>query len=332
MSTLTPLEAIRQRLAAAESNNNKNYDNANYPFWNMKQDSTSVLRFLPDADPNNTYFWAEKIQIKLPFAGIKGGEAKPVYVSVPCVEMFGRTLYPQGCPILSQIRPWYDEAKRTGDESLTKKANIYWKKPSYIMQGFVRVSTVADDVPPENPIRRFSLNKQLFNLVKSGLMDPEMLHSPCDFENGVDFKITKTTKAQYADYGTSNYSRNGSPLTKVELEAIEKYGLSNLSEFLGKKPSAEDLVVIKEMFAASVNGEQYDAEKWGQFYRPANLKAANDGEAKTTTVAVKDAVDPTSDVAAPVVHETKAEVAAPAATSGGKSAAEILAMIKNRGK
>jgi hypothetical protein len=320
-NSVNTLAAIRARLAQAEQTKGQNFDNAFFPFWNAKPDTISETRFLPDGNKDNTYFWVEKLQIKLPFNGIKGGDTKPLTVNVPCVEMFGRELYPQGCPILSEVRVWYK------DDSLKEKANRYWKKPQYIMQGFVRKNAVPDDNPPENPIRRFSLNKQLFNLVKAGLMDAEMLNLPCDYEFGSDFRIAKTTKGQYADYGTSSYARRESALTKVELDAIEKYGLSNLSDFLGKKPTAEELKIIREMFEASVDGEAYDIEKWGNYFKPAGLKSdkesSNDSQTETKSE-VKSTPASTS-------HAENESVAAPAATEN-KSASAILEMIKARGK
>jgi hypothetical protein len=329
------LAAIRARLAQAEQKKGQNFDNSFFPFWNAKNDSTSELRFLPDGNQDNTYFWVEKLQIKLPFNGIKGGDTKPVTVSVPCVEMFGRELYPQGCPILSEVRAWYKEAKASGeskDGPLTQKANTYWKKPQYIMQGFVRKNAVAEDTTPENPIRKFSLNKQLFNLVKAGLMDAEMINLPCDYENGSDFRITKTSKGQYADYGTSSYARRESALTQAELDAIEKHGLSNLSDFLGKKPTAEELVIIREMFEASVDGEAYDQERWGNFYRPAGVKADKEGnsdapqtEAKGDPIGKKETKETSTSS-----HAETESVAAPAGDN--KSASAILEMIKARGK
>ena len=313
------LANIRARLTAQE-NQKTTFDNAFFPFWNAKTDTTSVIRFVPDGNETNTYFWVEKQNIKLAFNGIKNGDSKPVTVNVPCVEMFGRELYPQGCPILSEVRAWYK------DESLKEKANRYWKKPQYIMQGFVRENAVSDDVPPENPIRRFSLNKQLFNIVKAGLMDADILNLPTDYQTGTDFKIVKSQKAQYADYGTSSYSRRESPLTKVELDAIEKYGLSNLNDFLGKKPTADDLKIIREMFEASVDGEAYDLERWGAYFRPSGLKSEKDVETPANTEKEETKSE------TPVSHTSTEPVTAPVVTSDNKSASAILEMIKNRGK
>lgn len=265
------LAEIRARLAAAEQNKNQT-DSSLFPFWNAKQGTTSIVRFLPDLNPDNGFFWVEKLTIRLPFNGIKGGNNKEIYVNVPCVEMW-KSEYPQGCPILSDVRAWYK------DSSLTERANRYWKKPTYILQGFVRESAVLDEEVPENPIRRFVLNKQLYNLVKAGILDTDMDNSPVDYENGSDFRIIKTSKGTYDDYGTSSFARKETSLTKSEREAIEKWGLSDLSSFMGKKPTADDLKIIREMFEASVDGEAYDTERWGKYYRPIGMQADTTSDA-----------------------------------------------------
>jgi hypothetical protein len=73
-------------------------DNAIFAFWNMKEGEQATLRFLPDGNPNADFFWAERLMIKLPFAGVKGEtDSRPVQVQVPCMEMYGET-----CPILSR--------------------------------------------------------------------------------------------------------------------------------------------------------------------------------------------------------------------------------------
>jgi hypothetical protein len=50
----------------------------------------------------------------------------------------------------------------------------YWKKKSYLFQGFVRENALPDDKAPDNPIRRFVISPQIFNLIKAALMDPEL--------------------------------------------------------------------------------------------------------------------------------------------------------------
>ena len=52
-------------------------------------------------------------------------------------------------------------------------------------------------------------------------------------------------------------------LSEEENKAVEQQSLWNLSDFLPKKPSEVDVKVIKEMFEASVDGEAYDQDKFG---------------------------------------------------------------------
>ena len=62
---------------------------------------------------------------------------------------------------------------------------------------------------------------------------------------------------------------------------MNQFGLHNFHDFMPKKPSAEELNVIQEMFKASVDGELYDPERFGQYYKPAGL---NRGSKATTTL------------------------------------------------
>jgi hypothetical protein len=58
---------------------------------------------------------------------------------------------------------------------------------------------LGDDVTPENPIRRFIIGPQLFTIIKSALMDPELEELPTDAMRGLDFRISKTSKGGFAD-------------------------------------------------------------------------------------------------------------------------------------
>ena len=322
---MASLAEIRAKLqASAQTNNTQSGggDNAIYPHWNISEGATATVRFLPDADPNNTFFWIERAMIKLPFAGIKGETAsKPVTVQVPCMEMWG-----ESCPILTEVRPWFK------DKSLEDMGRRYWKKRSYLFQGFVVNSELKEDRIPENPIRRFIMSAQIFNIVKNALMDSEIEELPTDYVRGLDFKIVKTSKGGFADYTTSNWARRERALSEDEQSAITKYGLFNLSEFLPKKPGAVELKVMKEMFEASVDGEAYDANRWGQYFKPAGYGGSGQITGSTTSpkVAVaSDDVDADDEVVAPAV---KAKVAEAESTGGDASsrAADIISMIRKR--
>ena len=333
---MASLAEIRQRLQAAENKqgggNSFGGDNSIYPHWNLEEGQSCTLRFLPDANTKNTFFWQERAMIRLPFNGIKGEmDSKQVMVQVPCVEMWG-----DACPILAEVRTWFK------DKSLEDMGRKYWKKRSYIFQGFVRENPIGDDKTPDNPIRRFIIGPQLFTLIKGALMDPELEELPTDALRGLDFRITKTQKGGYADYNTSKWARKESALTETEQAAIEAHGLFDLSTFLPKRPTDVELKVIKEMFEASVDGQPYDTERWGQYFRPAGVNApagGNSGVTEDDIVAASAPVAKAAPAPAPTasaspfddeddVPAASAPVAKPAAT--GQNAQDILAMIRAR--
>jgi hypothetical protein len=322
MATLAEIRAKLQAQETRSSGGDRPVgDNAIYPFWNLEQNKESTVRFLPDGNGDNTFFWAERLMIKLPFAGIKGEtDNKQVQVQVPCMEMYGET-----CPILSEVRGWFK------DKSLEEQGRKYWKKRSYIFQGFVVEDGLKEDGHPANPIRRFIIGPQIFQLIKSALVDPELEELPTDFARGVDFKLVKTSKGGYADYSTSKWSRRERPLTDAELDAVKTHGLFNLTDFLPKKPSDIEIKVIKEMFEASVNGDAFDKEAWGQYFRPAGMGAATGDPNKATSAPADSDVDPDEAPAKVSAPAPKAETASAPASGSGR-AEDILAMIRNRQK
>ena len=330
MASLAEIRAKlkEQENRASGSTQSSGGDNAIYPFWNMKEGESAVMRFLPDGNPDNTFFWVERLMIKLPFAGVKGEtDSRPVQVQIPCMEMYG-----DQCNILNEVRAWFK------DPSLEDMGRKYWKKRSYIFQGFVTDNPLTDDTTPENPIRRFIIGPQIFNIIKQALMDPDMEELPTDYTAGVDFRLNKTSKGGYADYSTSNWARRERPLSDAEMQAVNTHGLYNLTDFLPKKPDETTVKVMQEMFEASVDGEAYDADRWSNYFRPAGMAArTGDPNTQPSTPAASTPAPAPQPAAAPVaetVNDTgwqdpaPAPAAAPAENAGG--AQDILAMIRAR--
>jgi hypothetical protein len=330
MATLAEIRAkLQEAQAKSTGKSTGGGDNAIYPHWNMQEGKEAVVRFLPDSNANNTFFWVERAMIKLPFAGIKGEtDSRSVQVQVPCVEMYNDGT---ACPILSEVRGWFK------DKNLEEMGRKYWKKRSYIFQGFVVEDPLGEKETPENSIRRFIIGPQIYQIIRSALMDPELEESPTDALRGLDFRIAKTSKGGFADYSTSKWSRRERALSETEQAALTTHGLYNLSDFLPKKPTDVELKVIKEMFEASVDGEAYDLDRWGQYFRPAGLSQQT-GDPNKPAVAVtapapqaaSEEFDDEPAVAAPAPQTAPA--AAPASTDGASKAQDILAMIRNRQK
>ena len=316
MATLAEIRAKLKEQESRQGGNTSGGDNGIYPFWNMAEGTTASLRFLPDGDNNNTFFWRERLMIKLPFAGVKGEtDSKPVQVQIPCMEMYG-----ESCAILNEVRGWFK------DPSLEEMGRKYWKKRSYLFQGFVTDDPLKEESVPENPIRRFIIGPQIFQIIKQALMDPDMEELPTDYTSGIDFRLNKTSKGGFADYSTSNWARRERPLNDKEMHAINTFGLFSLNDFLPKKPTDVEVKIMQQMFEASVDGEAYDSERWSQYFRPAGMSAMT-GDPNTTanstpvTTTVVETKEETVTVSEPVVAETSA---------GGDNAKDILAMIRAR--
>lgn len=325
MATLAEIRAKLQESQNKVSGGSSSGDNAIYPHWNMQEGKEAVVRFLPDGNSNNTFFWVERAMIKLPFAGIKGeADSRQVQVQVPCVEMYNDGSV---CPILSEVRGWFK------DKSLEEMGRKYWKKRSYIFQGFVVEDPLKEDSTPENPIRRFIIGPQIYQIIRSALMDPELDELPTDYLKGLDFRIAKTSKGGYADYSTSKWARRERSLSPEEQAAVDQFGLFDLNSFLPKKPTDVELKVMKEMFEASVDGEAFDMERWGQYFKPAGMGAAtgdpNKPAATTRAAAPVDDDEPPFEADPP-----KASAPAPSAETneGGNSnrAQDILKAIRAR--
>lgn len=319
-------EQVRAKLLEAQNKGKRDEnsprkssgDNASYPFWNVPVGQNATLRFLPDADPDNFFFWQQREVIKLPFQGVVGGEyptSNPVEVTVPCVDMFGMT-----CPIIAATRPWWK-----GDDNQIALARRYYKKKSFLFQGFVVSSPFAEETVPENPIRRFVLNPSLYEIVKQSLMDPEMENLPTDYLEGRDFTVKKTQKGEYANYQTSGWSFRTRSLNETELRAIDEHGLFNLKEFLGRVPDTDELAAIKAMFEASLAGDPFDMDSFGQYYRPYGSRDSGD----SVTTAARTAMT-SGAVAAPI--EDTVQTPAAAAPNRSANAQEILAKIAARAK
>jgi len=332
------LADIRDQLKKEAANEGKSTfvnDNASYPFWQIPVDTTAKVRFCPDGDEANVEgFHVERLMINLEFSGVVGDPTKEfVKLQVPCVEMYNDG---SSCPVQAEIKPWYK------DPAMEAQANKYWKKRSYIYQGFVlehpgfvdRNNNAMEDNTPENPIRRFVMNPGLHKKARSILLD-DLDAWPDDYEAGLDFNIRKTQDGKWASYDQSSWARKESALTAEQLAAIEEYGLSTLSDFLPRKPSDVDLKVIMEMFEASVDGEKYDPEKWAAYYRPWGVDkpegATRDDTTSSTTTSTP--TKTTNDDEKPPFDVEEPKKEAPVAESKGDSsdrAADILSKIRSR--
>ena len=67
MATLAETQNFLHKTQNRQTRHQKSWGRRTYP-WNMDTDSTAVIRFLPDADNSNTFFWRERQIIKMTFS------------------------------------------------------------------------------------------------------------------------------------------------------------------------------------------------------------------------------------------------------------------------
>jgi hypothetical protein len=105
--------------------------------------------------------------------------------------------------------------------------------------------------------------------------------------------------------------------------------LHNLGDFRPKEPTEAEVKIIAELFAKSVEGEAYDLEQYGQYFRPAGVAYQGKPQVAVPTASAPAATPVTE--AAPVTESAPAPQpeAAPAGDSA-KRAEDILKLIRSR--
>jgi hypothetical protein len=336
---MNALERMRQLAREEEERKNTQTktkykgDGASFPIGEIPDNSMTTLRFAPDGDTENPWFWKERQVCKLIFDGQVGGEYETdeaVEVTVPCMDMF---VAPKNnvsaCPIIQGTKHlWKDE----NDTAKIELARQYYKKRSYLFQGFVVNTLVEEDELPENPIRRFTLYPSIFKIIKGVITDTEIEDSPTDYLLGRDFRLKKDKKPsdKWANYTASSWSTKVRPLSEEENIAIQQHGLFNLSDFTGTQPDAEGVAVIKAMFDDSLAGKPFDFESYGSFYRAFKVRGERRVDADAIShVAQTERVERA--VTRPAVAEEVEADEKPASVSSGKpNSADILSKLKER--
>lgn len=239
MSKLS-LDQLRSAFKQNNSNEgNSNLPNNYFPFFRMNIDEEAVVRFLPDANPENEMgFLVEKVMHNLHI----NGERK----NVPCLSMFG-----EDCPICKVSQQFY----KNNDEENGKK---YWKKRQYIAQVLVRKDPLpANDAGEthEGKVRFVNLGFQIFSVIKETFESGELDEVPYAFEGGTDFVIKKSQQGQYPTYSVgSRFSRRSTDLTEDEKAYVEEQ-MVDLSTLLPKHPGRER---VESMLEAALYGGTVD--------------------------------------------------------------------------
>lgn len=263
MADITRLLAADETKSTNSGGTSKQY----YNFWNAAEGSVTVFRPLPDRDEDNPFNWVEKRTIKLRFGGMVNSDQNTegdVLVNIPSPETHG-----DKCPIATAIKPLW-----SGNDAEKEIARQAWRKPTYIVGGFVQSSPFAEANVPENPIRLLPMNKQVFTGYKQGLMNGDYDELPWEpGPGGRALRIIKGRQGNYASY-TAVWSGKSQDLTQAEKDAIAKFGLPDLKVELGPRLTPEQIALIAELWQDWLQGKPFDCARYGSFCRAFAMKAS----------------------------------------------------------
>jgi hypothetical protein len=102
-----------------------------------------------------------------------------------------------------------------------------------------------------------------------------------------------------------------------------------LSDYRPKEPSEAEVKIIKELFEKSVEGEAYDLEKYGQYYRPAGVGRVSIPTASRPAPIEKTANPVNAEVKVAEPKAVSTSTVQPSADSN-KKAEDILKLIRSR--
>ncbi len=263
------LAKLRAAQAALKAQNEKTNHGPSELFrhWNLDYDKSCTLRFLPDGDETNLFFWKKKMLWEWKFPTADGGEVKIV---MPCKKTFNPTASDEVYSLLGEM---FQLSKKTGDQSHAETAKAYWVKTSFMMQGFVRASDYKEEQVPESLIRKFDFSKEIFTdtidkRVQDTNEETALRSWPVDFDAGLNYIVKKTKGANgYANYNGSQFSFNPTPLTEEERAAIAG-GIPHLSRYLPTPLSDEAYGLQMTMLETALSGGVWNKEWEDAGFKP----------------------------------------------------------------
>lgn len=209
-----------------------------FPFWKAPVDSVSTVRFLPDADENNSMgFLVENLAHELV---INGKREK-----VPCLKMYG-----EDCPICTLSQKYYDEKSPDHNEQLGKK---YYRKKSYIGQVLVLESPIEHD--QEQMVKLIEFGPKIFKQIQASFSSGDLEEPPFELKGGYNFRIKKSKSGEYADYGTSSFAPKQ---TDVADDVIGSMNLYTLGDYRTARITRD---VMEAMLLADQTGGSFDDSK-----------------------------------------------------------------------
>jgi hypothetical protein len=256
----------------------------------MNFDETAVVRFVTDADDTNQLGFYRE---HLTHELTINGKRR----IVPCLSMYGKP-----CPCCALSQKYYAE----GNQALGKK---YWRKKAYLTQAVVLDSPFEFD-DKGNSVKIMELGPKIFDIIKDAIIKGDIDVEPDTLLGGYDFRLTKKKQGEYADYSLSRFAPRPSDVPGKFLETCTPF---NLGEFLTKEIDAEKMenLILADQTGGSVSESEGETQ-------------SNESRKEAASTILETAKE------TQVAREAEQPSAPAPASSGTKTAEDILAQIKAR--
>ena len=269
MTKISSLEELRKfvKQSKEEQKPSVTYDNSwrlYYPFFKMDNDTTAIVRFIPDADDTNPGFLVKNTYHEFTINGRKK--------RVPCLE----AMYGKPCKACELSRKFYEEENKDLGYKYYRTyeyvgAIVVVKSPFEFqdengIKAYSSLELLDKEVEKDgvmikgNPVRLISLSKggKIYDKIDHELTseDTELSVIPWDIDNGHDFKIKSTANGKYSSYTLSEFSKK---VTSIEDERLAEYvrnNLIDLSKHKMKEISQEEMEQVCEAaYNSLLNGK-----------------------------------------------------------------------------
>jgi hypothetical protein len=231
------IDALKSFFAAKAdgSSNGESAGNNYYAFWNMDVGLSTIVRFLPDKNANSEFFLIEKTHHEL----IVNGEKK----KVPCLKQ-----YNEDCPICKESSKFY---KIEGKES--PNGRQLYKKRQYVGQILIISDPMNPDISWEDnvEVKYITVGTKIYEAIRNAIMQGDIESDPTDFDEGTNFRISKTKVGDWADYSSSTFVRKQTTIDEKYQEAIQGQ-MVDLSTLLPANPGFE---MVNAMLQTHLNPE-----------------------------------------------------------------------------
>jgi len=286
------------------------------PMGDMNVGDAATVRLALYEDALTGGFWTADKRIALEFVNPDNDEEIWKF-TVPCLEMYVKAGEGQ-CPVANITRDLFKQAKELKDsgasaegDALEKVALKFWIRYSYLFQGFVIKGGTSQQNPNELIPMKFP--KSLFSLIQSSVTDPSSgfdalptgEYSMDDIRNmangvvpegmdedefvslfnGHNYIVRKTTKQNFNNYETGQWSLSQTALTDEQITYMAEHGLIDLTKYLPKRPTDEQYTVMAEMAQVSIDyalglGDGLWNPEWEEYgLKPRKPEAKSSGSA-----------------------------------------------------